>query len=425
MDVRTCRYSRPLPFVLLLTIVGGGGSRPLKAAAASSLAAGSANASGGIASVPLAYTSGTGNTASIQWALDIPGATSFSVTASAAVTAAGKRLYCNGNRCLLVGLGSALIPNGVVATVSVSIPATATSPLPVQLYGVIEALPNATGNTVIVQNGSISVSSSLPSPGSISSVGCAAASLNPGQSTACTVTLSGPAATGGQTVTISSSPSSVQIPPSVTVPSSATTASFTLTVPAGAGPATIVLTAATGGASRTTSIQVTAPTTTSPTTSAPQLSALVCSPVSASSSLNGLCTIRLTAPAPVDMSAVIASSDSAVTVPSSARIGAGTLSGRFPFSSTAGTSVRTVAIAATVGGISKVATVTATGVLSFHIKGSSAEVAGTANPAGGEVQFMLRSKYPFAERQALATPGDRVPSDEAISDSQVKRNLTR
>lgn len=113
---------------------------------------------------------GTTNTgaAAMQWQLGNPAGFSETVADGPTATAAAKSHTCaaaaTSNFCVVYGLTSAVIGNGVVATYSVTIPATAASgSVSFPLSGVVAA--NATGTTGL---NSVSVPVTLGSPYTLS-----------------------------------------------------------------------------------------------------------------------------------------------------------------------------------------------------------------------------------------------------------------
>jgi hypothetical protein len=94
----------------------------------------------------------------------------------------------------------------------------------------------ATGQLTIVSNSSVNPSANVSlsgtgvSSGTLGTLSCSAASFTGAGTDACTVTLTGPAATGGLIVNLSSSSTAVTVPATVTVRANATTVGFTATV---------------------------------------------------------------------------------------------------------------------------------------------------------------------------------------------------
>src|SRR5450755_2201811 len=83
---------------------------------------------GGTAHLILSFA-GSGQTAGLQWAVTYPASavTAITVTAGPALAAAGKTMYCNGvagvYMCLATGSNTAVIGNGAVATVNITLAA--------------------------------------------------------------------------------------------------------------------------------------------------------------------------------------------------------------------------------------------------------------------------------------------------------------
>ena len=86
------------------------------------------------------------------------------------------------------------------------------------------------------------------------------ASVNGGDSSQATVTLTGPAPKGGLVVTLSSSDPAAQVPASVTVPAGSTSATFTVTTSAVTQQVVATITATANGTSRDGDLTVLAPT---------------------------------------------------------------------------------------------------------------------------------------------------------------------
>lgn len=117
-------------------------------------------APGTTVALPLSFTSGTGTTAGLEWALNLPASASLlSVQVGPAATAAGKSLYCNGNLCLITGLNANTIGNGVVATVAVTVASTAAGDSVIQLANTVEALADGTPGVVVSTSATLTASS--------------------------------------------------------------------------------------------------------------------------------------------------------------------------------------------------------------------------------------------------------------------------
>jgi hypothetical protein len=224
-------------------------------------------------------SAGAGPTA-LEWIIGYSPAdvSSVTVTAAAAATSAGKTVACSSGTgsltCLLYGVNSAMISNGVVAQLAVHLSRSATSTsTAIRINGAMaatgagSAIPT-TGSTGLITipqprrrltltcppttfagprkvscpgslNGappagaySVSLAGSNSeaialSPAEVSFLSCSPATVPSGNSTTCTVTLVSAAPGGGLNVSLSSGNSAITIPPSVQVASDATTATFT------------------------------------------------------------------------------------------------------------------------------------------------------------------------------------------------------
>ncbi len=319
--------------------------------------------------MPLSFTSGTGNTAGLEWTINVPGAT-ISAQASPAATSAGKTLYCNGNTCLLIGLDTNTLPNGVIANVSVALPATATGTLPVQLTNAVESLADGTAGVITMVNGSIAVGNSpvLPVP---SNLQCTPSNVGSGQATNCSVTLSAPAPVSGATISLSSSSGTVSVPATVAIPANSSSVSFA----AAAGTVTAVqnatVTASLNGSSQTATLSL------SPGVS---LSSLQCANAVVASNGSTTCTVALTAAAASDTSVSLSAQNSFLTVPARISIPAGAASTSFAINAGSASTAESAIVTATLAnGVSTAFAVTVMPSSVLLIQGSQSELSGVSN----------------------------------------------
>jgi len=161
----------------------------------------------------------------------------ISAVAGPTAVAAGKGLQCSAIstsdfRCVVIGVNTNSIPNGVVANVSVTVNRGTT----VQLQGVV--VSNAVGSNIVVATSPAAAAITVAA--ALASVSCAIPSydsglpantynIEPGESTTCTVTMNQPAGTGGFSAPISVSAAGLTLPASVVVPQGQTTATFVVT----------------------------------------------------------------------------------------------------------------------------------------------------------------------------------------------------
>ena len=232
--------------------------------AALSLSSGTA-VPGGSVGLSLSLTnSGSAQPGAIEWTMTYP-STEFSgvsIAAGPVATAAGAAPTCSSGVgtivCVLDGMQEAAIGNGVVATVTLGVPATApggaatvaiSSPVVVGLNG--SSIPAA----------SVGANVSIQAQPALTGLSCSPSSVTAPGSATCTVTLSAAALTGGSAVSLSSNNTSVTVPASVTVAAGSTTAAFTASVASVSSALTATLTARYGSASQTFSLGVTPPAT--------------------------------------------------------------------------------------------------------------------------------------------------------------------
>jgi hypothetical protein len=198
-------------------------------------------------------------------------------------------------------------------------------------------------------------------PSRTTSVSLSTLALNPtsvvgGNSSAGTVTLSGPAPAGGALVTLSSSNTTVaQAPASVTVAAGATSATFTVTTSAVSASTVVTITAAYAGATRSASLTVTpaAPP-------APALTSLTLNPTSVTGGNSSTGTVTLSGPAPAGGALVALSSSNALVahVPASVTVAAGATSATFTVSTSPVVASTAVTISGSYGGAGRSASLT-------------------------------------------------------------------
>lgn len=198
----------------------------------------------------------------LQWTIGYPASlTGVSVTTGAAAGAAGKSAQCSigtgSATCVVYGMNTAPIGNGIVAQATFTIAAgTSGTTAPVSVSATIVSSGTGSGITSSGSGGTITILSPLPS---LNSLSCSPGSVNAPGSSSCTVTLSGAAPIGGFSVGLSSNNGNVTVPASVTVPSGSASAGFTATVLSVTTDQTAVLTATANIVSRTFSLGVVAP----------------------------------------------------------------------------------------------------------------------------------------------------------------------
>ena len=155
--------------------------------------------------------------------------TALSVTAGSAALAAGKSISCNGGSgiatCVVYGINSSSIANGVVASLNFTLSGTTTDTSSViSVSGGVgpslggSAIPTSTtGNSVTIQQ---------PAGPAITGMACTPDSVIPPAPSTCAVTISSAAPGGGTPITIGAGSASVIVPSNFSIPSGATLASF-------------------------------------------------------------------------------------------------------------------------------------------------------------------------------------------------------
>src|ERR1019366_8554639 len=211
----------------------------------------SGTAVGGTVALDLTLTSPTGSEpAGIQWDLTYSATDVVSINAVAAGTAvsAGKWISCSPgtHRCLLAGLNSSLIQNGVVAVVTVTL-ATGVASTTIGVANTLGATLDGHALSVSGTGGTVTV----PALTTLAGVSCTPSTLGSGGTSICTVTLT---KTGGGTVTLLSNTAALTVPGSAAVAAGSTTATFTATAGTIASDQTATLTASLNGSTQTTSI---------------------------------------------------------------------------------------------------------------------------------------------------------------------------
>ena len=198
--------------------------------------------------------------AGVQWSLNYSGADFSSVgfAAGGAATAAGKSISCNSGSgtatCVVWGINSTLIQNGVVATITFTIsPSTLNTSSIIQLSGGLSASVVGAAISTTTTGGVVTIVQ--PTPPSLTGVSCAPSTVSSGQQSNCTITLSNNALSGGYSVSLSdSAPLLVSLPSAINVPGG--TSSTTIVASTFATPNTtpVTITATAGGVNVSTTL---------------------------------------------------------------------------------------------------------------------------------------------------------------------------
>jgi len=191
-----------------------------------SLALSSATVQPGSATT-LNLTATSGGTASaIEWTLvTTADVTSVQTAAGPSASAAGKTLSCNNKICLLAGTNMNVIPDGVIATVRLTLSPSATEGSEaVQLTNITASSPK--GDMMSIASATAGTLNVTVQP-VLSDLSCLASTLYTGESTVCTVSMTDPPPPG--TVVAISTGSGLTAPTSVSFLLGAASAQFVMT----------------------------------------------------------------------------------------------------------------------------------------------------------------------------------------------------
>jgi uncharacterized protein (TIGR03437 family) len=196
--------------------------------------ASASGAPGSSISLDLTLTSSQSSIASAQWTLNYwpVDVAAVSVVAGPSAASAGKSLYCAGGagaiKCILAGLTIGVLGDGVVARVTVKLaPATPDAVSTIGVTGTLGASPE--GETVLLQGHAAVIT--IPQPAHLNGIACTPPNVVTPGVTACTLTLSAPAA-AGMVFNLSSANPNISVPASVSVPAGGKGANFNVTASA-------------------------------------------------------------------------------------------------------------------------------------------------------------------------------------------------
>jgi uncharacterized protein (TIGR03437 family) len=336
--------------------------------ASMSLAAATGSA-GGTVSLPISLTSTGTQPAALQWTVTYAPSdiVSVNVAAGAAATAAGKTIQCNiapgSTLCILSGLNTTTIANGVVATLSIKLAVSPSSTsIPVSLTGVVGASAaglaiSSTGSGAAITLPAQPISIPPPSvpvpPPSIGlqSLSCTPTSLAAPAVISCTVTLSQAAQYLGAVVVVSTSGGPLLFPANVGIGAGSTAATFLAAATTAVTANTDVqITGSLNGTSASTTVKLTPSVTTG-------ISSVTCAPTSLAPNSTATCTVGLAAAAGTTATISLTTDNAAVTVPGSVVVAPGTTTGMFTATAGGFTTDGTARIAASLNAASTVASI--------------------------------------------------------------------
>jgi len=192
--------------------------------------------------------------------------------------------------------------------------------------------------------------SASPSPPTLNSISVTPLSAIGGQSITGMVSLTGPAPASGASVNLSSASSAASVPPTVTVPANATSANFSVST-AAVGVTTIGnITASFSGVTKTVNITI----------QPAGLTSLTLNPSTVSGGSTAVGKVTLTGPAPTSGMAVTLTSNKSAQaqVPSKVIVPSGASSATFNITTTSVSRKSLVTITASLGGVTKNASLT-------------------------------------------------------------------
>lgn len=198
----------------------------------------------------------------MQWTLTYSTTeiSSITLTASAAVTSAGKTLTCASKaasvECILAGLNITPIPNGVVAVAQFSVPASAPPSSTLGITGVEAASASGSALTATGVGGTLTVVQGVR----VSTLTCTPQTLVTPATASCSIKLTA-AATGALSLTLGYTVSKAQVtmPTSASIPAGATSTSFSVQVAAVTAQTSLVITASLNGGSASSTISLQPP----------------------------------------------------------------------------------------------------------------------------------------------------------------------
>ena len=221
-----------------------------------------------------------------------------------------------------MGLNSAAISDGVIATVSVTLSGGSAVPI-----GISNGLGASSTGAIAVtgSGGSVTVGGGGPPVTVISSISCTPGTLGPLSSSVCRVALSG---TGGGTVSLSSNSANLSVPASLTIPSNSASGVFLANTNAFSADQTVTVTGTLNGLHHFNApLSLVASTTppAPPTMSA--VAAIACNPGTMAPLSSSACTVTLSGSG--GGTVALSTTSTNLSVPASLTIPSGSTSGIF------------------------------------------------------------------------------------------------
>ncbi len=212
----------------------------------------------GSLNISITSTSSSASTA-LEWTLSYSATdiSNMNLTAGAALTSAGKSLSCASGtgevRCIVWGLNTKAIPNGVLATATFAVSLHAPTSLALDLTGLTATSSAATPVAATASGATLTIKP----PGHISQLSCSPAAISAAGKTTCTATLASAAVEAVSiTLILGADSAKVTMPSSVTVPAGGTSVSWTVTAGTVAADSTAIIFANLNGDSESFSLPV-------------------------------------------------------------------------------------------------------------------------------------------------------------------------
>ena len=311
-----------------------------------SLSSGSASP-GATVTLNISLTASTSLPASLEWTLSYSTVdfSSLTIAAGPVATGANKSVTCATSagisRCIVSGLNDATIPNGVVATISLTV-STSTTDTSSQVQFMSD-MASGTGATTLPISSSGGVVTIVP-VAALNGFSCTPITVSPSTGSTCTVALTRAPGSGGATIDLSSSPADVTIPSTVTIPQGSTSTTFSVGARSVTTATTVTLGASYSSASETFGLTV--------DPALASLKSISVSPASIVSGQSGTGTVTLASAAPSGGAVVsLSSPNAAVSVPASVTVPQGSTSATFSVTTGTVTTSTSVTLTASYSGV--------------------------------------------------------------------------
>lgn len=249
------------------------------------------------------------------------------------------------------------------------------------------------------------------------------ASVNAGEPSTGTVTISDPAPSGGLTVTLASSSTFATVPANVSIPAGATSATFAVSTSDVPATTTATVTGSLNGVNKSASLEI--------VYVPPTLLSLTVAPATVKGGQSSTGTVTISKAAPAGGTTItLASDNAAATTPSSVTVAAGATTATFTISTVAVPANVTATISASLGGVTKTAplTITAPKLLTLTLNPTSVEggqsSTGTVTisdpaPSGGLTVALASSNAAATTPASVTIPAGATSADFTVATSVV------